>query len=134
MIWLLFKDRENIKQITINKIIQRLRTPIKKFHFRRLFRWDPFILYKSKKVPQRGYFHRRTQNYWRIYIYSTKIGIIQDLFILLLLHRIQSEMVANLKIKKYPNRFWQYELDPDETRKTASNLHSNTAKSTKNHR
>ena len=44
---------------TINKIIQRLRTPIKKAISEGYLDREPLILYKSKKVHKEVIFHRK---------------------------------------------------------------------------
>jgi integrase len=46
------KTEKRQKQITINKTIQRLRTPIKLAISDRILDRDPFLLYKSKKVQK----------------------------------------------------------------------------------
>jgi integrase/recombinase XerD len=95
------KTEKNIKQITINKIIQRLRTPIKQAISEGYLDRDPFILYKSKKVHKEVIF--LTTEELKIIEESTfqlkRLSIIQDLFIFCCYTGLAYNEMANLKIK-----------------------------------
>lgn len=95
------KTEKSIKQITINKIIQRLRTPIKQAISEGYLDRDPFILYKSKKVHKEVIF--LTTEELKIIEESTfapqRLGIIQDLFIFCCYTGLAYNEMAHLKIK-----------------------------------
>jgi integrase/recombinase XerD len=95
------KTEKNIKQITINKIIQRLRTPIKHAISEGYLDRDPFILYKSKKVHKEVIF--LTTEELKIIEESTfelkRLSIIKDLFIFCCYTGLAYNEMANLKIK-----------------------------------
>ncbi|MDP3680072.1 MAG: site-specific integrase [Flavobacterium sp.] len=95
------KTEKNIKQITINKIIQRLRTPIKQAISEGYLDRDPFILYKSKKVHKEVIF--LTTDELKIIEESTfqlkRLSIIQDLFIFCCYTGLAYNEMAHLKIK-----------------------------------
>ena len=95
------KTEKSIKQITINKIIQRLRTPIKQAISEGYLDRDPFILYKSKKVHKEVIF--LTTEELRIIEESTfqlkRLSIIQDLFIFCCYTGLAYNEMAHLKIK-----------------------------------
>lgn len=95
------KTEMSIKQITINKIIQRLRTPIKQAISEGYLDRDPFILYKSKKVHREIIF--LTTEELKIFEESTlqlkRLSIIQDLFIFCCYTGLAYNEMAHLKIK-----------------------------------
>ncbi|EIA08675.1 site-specific integrase [Flavobacterium frigoris] len=95
------KTEKSIKQITINKIIQRLRTPIKQAISEGYLDRDPFILYKSKKFHKEVIF--LTTEELKIIEESTftpqRLGIIQDLFIFCCYTGLAYNEMAHLKIK-----------------------------------
>lgn len=95
------KTEKSIKQITINKIIQRLRTPIKQAISEGYLDRDPFILYKSKKFHKQVIF--LTTEELKIIEKSTftpqRLGIIQDLFIFCCYTGLAYNEMAHLKIK-----------------------------------
>nr|WP_315167590.1 site-specific integrase [uncultured Flavobacterium sp.] len=95
------KTEKNIKQITINKIIQRLRTPIKQAISEGYLDRDPFILYKSKKVHKEIIF--LTTEELKIIEESTfqlkRLSIIQDLFVFCCYTGLAYNEMAHLKIK-----------------------------------
>jgi integrase/recombinase XerD len=95
------KTEKSIKQITINKIIQRLRTPIKQAISEGYLDRDPFILYKSKKFHKEVVF--LTTEELKIIEKSTftpqRLGIIQDLFIFCCYTGLAYNEMAHLKIK-----------------------------------
>jgi integrase len=95
------KTEKRIKQITINKIIQRLRTPIKQAISEGYLDRDPFILYKSKKVHKEVIF--LTTEELKIIEESTfqlkRLSIIQDLFIFCCYTGLAYNEMAHLKIK-----------------------------------
>lgn len=95
------KTEKSIKQITIDKIIQRLRTPIKQAISEGYLDRDPFILYKSKKVHKEVIF--LTTEELKIIEESTftppRLAIIQDLFIFCCYTGLAYNEMAHLKIK-----------------------------------
>ena len=95
------KTEKSIKQITINKIIQRLRTPIKQAISEGYLDRDPFILYKSKKFHKEVIF--LTTEELKIIEESTftpqRLRIIQDLFIFCCYTGLAYNEMAHLKIK-----------------------------------
>ena len=95
------KTEKNIKQVTINKIIQRLRTPIKQAVSEGYLDRDPFILYKSKKVLKEVIF--LTTEELKIIEESTfqlkRLSIVQNLFIFCCYTGLAYNEMANLKIK-----------------------------------
>jgi integrase len=95
------KTEKSIKQITINKIIQRLRTPIKQAISEGYLDRDPFILYKSKKFHKEVIF--LTTEELKIIEESTftpqRLAIIQDLFIFCCYTGLAYNEMAHLQIK-----------------------------------
>jgi integrase/recombinase XerD len=95
------KTEKSIKQITINKIIQRLRTPIKQAISEDYLDRDPFILYKSKKFHKEVIF--LTTEELKIIEESTftpqRLGIIQDLFIFCCYTGLAYNEMSQLKTK-----------------------------------
>jgi integrase/recombinase XerD len=95
------KTEKNIKQITINKIIQRLRTPIKQAISEGYLDRDPFILYKSKKVHKEVIF--LTTEELKIIEESTfqpkRLSIIKDLFIFCCYTGLAYNEMSHLKIQ-----------------------------------
>lgn len=95
------KTEKKIKQISINKIIQRLRTPIKQAISEGYLDRDPFILYKSKKVHKEVIF--LTTEELKIIEESKfqlkRLSIIQDLFIFCCYTGLAYNEMAHLKIK-----------------------------------
>ena len=95
------KTEKNIKQITINKIIQRLRTPIKQAISEGYLDRDPFILYKSKKVHKEVIF-LTTEELITIEestFEPKRLSIIQDLFIFCCYTGLAYNEMAHLKIQ-----------------------------------
>ena len=70
-------------QITINKNIQRFRTPIKQVISEGFIDRDPFILYKPKKVNKEIVFltTQELKNFEELKISSKRLQKVQDLFI-----------------------------------------------------
>ena len=101
------KTEKHIQQITINKIIQRLRTPIKQAISEGYLDRDPFILYKSKKVHKEVIF--LTTEELKIIEESTfqlkRLSIIQDLFIFCCYTGLAYNEMAHLKIKNIQQGF-----------------------------
>jgi integrase len=95
------KTEKSIKQITINKIIQRLRTPIKQAISEGYLDRDPFILYKSKKFHKEVIF--LTTEELKIIDESTfapqRLAIIKDLFIFCCYTGLAYNEMAHLKLK-----------------------------------
>ncbi|MES2851952.1 MAG: site-specific integrase [Bacteroidota bacterium] len=95
------KTEKSIKQITINKIIQRLRTPIKQAISEGYLDRAPFILYKSKKVHKEVIF--LTTEELKIIEESIftpqRLAIIQDLFIFCCYTGLAYNEMAHLKMK-----------------------------------
>lgn len=106
------KTEKGIKQITINKIIQRLRTPIKQAISEGYLDRDPFILYKSKKVHKEVIF--LTTEELKIIeesvFTSQRLAIIQDLFIFCCYTGLAYHEMAHLKTKNiqlgFDNMYW----------------------------
>ena len=77
------KTEKKIKQITINKIIQRLRTPIKQAISETYIDRDPFILYKAKKTHKEVVFLTTAELKCieETIFHLKRLSIIQDLFV-----------------------------------------------------
>lgn len=71
------------KQITVNKTIQRLRTPIKQAISEGFLDRDPFILYKSKRVIKEVIFLtvNELEAFESLQLKSKRLERVQDLFI-----------------------------------------------------
>ena len=77
------KTEKNQKQITINKEIQRLRTPIKRAISEGYLDRDPFILYKSKTIRKEVVFlsTEELKTLEEAVLQPKRLCMIQDLFI-----------------------------------------------------
>jgi hypothetical protein len=99
------KTEKKQEQITINKTIQRLRTPIKQAISEGYLIDTRYILHKSKTVRKSYILHNgRTQNLENAVLQTKKLITIQDLFIFCCYTGLAYNEMANLQAE-YPNRF-----------------------------
>ncbi|MFH6965846.1 phage integrase SAM-like domain-containing protein [Flavobacterium sp. FlaQc-28] len=89
------------KQITINKTIQRLRTPIKQAISEGFLDRDPFILYKSKKVIKEVIFlsTNELKNFEKLELKPRRLQRVQDLFIFCCYTGLAFNEMTNLEKK-----------------------------------
>ncbi|WP_369013393.1 tyrosine-type recombinase/integrase [Flavobacterium anhuiense] len=89
------------KQITINKTIQRLRTPIKQAISEGYLERDPFLLYKSKKVIKEVVFlsTKELKSFETIELKPKRLQRVQDLFIFCCYTGLAFNEMANLEKK-----------------------------------
>lgn len=101
------KTEKNQKQITINKTIQRLRTPIKQAISEGYLDRDPFILYKSKKVRKTVIFltTEELKTLENTVLQQKRLGFIQDLFIFCCYTGLAFNEMTNLEKKHIQKGF-----------------------------
>ena len=89
------------KQITINKTVQRLRTPIKQAISEGFLDRDPFILYKSKKVIKEVIFlsTNELKNFEKLELKPRRLQRVQDLFIFCCYTGLAFNEMTNLEKK-----------------------------------
>lgn len=93
------KTEKKQEQVTINKTIQRLRTPIKQAISEGYLDRDPFILHKSKIVRKTVIFlnTEELKTLEDIVLQQKKLNIIQDLFIFCCYTGLAYNEMANLE-------------------------------------
>jgi integrase/recombinase XerD len=93
------KTEKSQKQITINKEIQRLRTPIKRAISEGYLDRDPFILYKSKTIRKEVVFlsPEELKTLEKAVLQPKRLCMIQDLFIFCCYTGLAYNEMANLK-------------------------------------
>lgn len=101
------KTEKNQRQITINKTIQRLRTPIKQAISEGYLDRDPFILYKSKKVRKTVIFltTEELKTLENTVLQQKRLGFIQDLFIFCCYTGLAFNEMTNLEKKHIQKGF-----------------------------
>ncbi|NHM06558.1 site-specific integrase [Flavobacterium sp. CYK-4] len=95
------------EQITINKTIQRLRTPIKQAISEGYLKRDPFVFYKSKTVRKEVVFltTEELQKLEQIIFKQSRLGVIQDLFIFCCYTGLAYNEMVNLEKKNIQTGF-----------------------------
>ncbi|MFV8377524.1 phage integrase SAM-like domain-containing protein [Flavobacterium sp. LB3R33] len=93
------KTEKNQEQITINKTIQRLRTPIKQAISEGYLDRDPFILHKSKTVRKTVIFltTEELKTFEEAVLQQKRLSTIQDLFIFCCYTGLAYNEMANLE-------------------------------------
>jgi integrase/recombinase XerD len=93
------KTEKNQEQITINKTIQRLRTPIKQAISEGYLDRDPFIMHKSKTVRKTVIFltTKELKTFEEAVLQQKRLSLIQDLFIFCCYTGLAYNEMANLE-------------------------------------
>ncbi|WP_367756097.1 tyrosine-type recombinase/integrase [Flavobacterium sp. WC2430] len=93
------KTEKNQEQITINKTIQRLRTPIKQAISEGYLDRDPFIMHKSKTVRKTVIFltKKELKTFEEAVLQQKRLSLIQDLFIFCCYTGLAYNEMANLE-------------------------------------
>lgn len=93
------KTEKKQEQITINKTIQRLRTPIKQAISERYLDRDPFILHKSKTVRKDVIFLTREElkTFEETILQQKRLKVVHDLFIFCCYTGLAYNEMANLE-------------------------------------
>jgi integrase/recombinase XerD len=101
------KTEKKQKQITINKEIQRLRTPIKRAISEGFIDRDPFILYKSKAIRKEVVFltTEELKTLEEAVLKPKRLGMIQDLFIFCCYTGLAYNEMAHLEKKNIQKGF-----------------------------
>lgn len=101
------KTEKHQKQITVNKEIQRIRTPIKRAISEGYIDRDPFILYKSKTVRKEVIFlsTEELKILEGSVLKPKRLGVIRDLFIFCCYTGLTYNEMANLEKKNIQKGF-----------------------------
>jgi integrase/recombinase XerD len=102
-----FKTKQNLKQITINKKIQRFRKIIKVAVAENYLRKDPFILYQTKKVRTEVVFlsPEELEKFEKHQFSQPRLQLIQDLFVFSCYTGLPYRELMNLENKHIINGF-----------------------------
>ena len=101
------KTEKNHRQVTVNKEIQRLRTPIKRAISEGYLDRDPFILYKSKTVRKEVVFlsTEELKTFEEALLPQKRLAVIKDLFVFCCYTGLGYNEMANLEKKNIQKGF-----------------------------